>query len=76
MIYDMYQKLCPYKHYAPAVMPTWFNVTDEWVMKPQNSAVISAMHCLYIALLYTANFQDNLVYIQTLVAKYNQILSS
>lgn len=57
-------------------MPTWFNVTDEWVMKPQNSAVISAIHCLYIALLYKANFQDNLVDIQTLVAKYNQILSS
>lgn len=73
---DIKEKLCPYKHYAPAVMPTWFNVTDEWVMKPQNSAVISAMHCLYIALLYKANFQDNLVDIQTLVAKYNQILSS
>lgn len=73
---DIKEKLCPYKHYAPAVMPTWFNVTDECVMKPQNSAVISAMHCLYIALLYTANFQDNLVDIQTLVAKYNQILSS
>lgn len=74
MIYDMYQKLCPYKHYAPAVMPTWFNVTDEWVMKPLNTAVVTTMYCLYLMVIYTSQFQNTALDVDDIVKHYNQVL--
>ena len=56
-IHDIYHELCTYKHFAPTVMPSQMNTTDEWATKPLNSAMMATMHCLHLTLLYTKQFQ-------------------
>lgn len=56
-IHDIYHELCAYKHFAPTVMPSPNNTTDEWAIKPLNTAVMATMHCLHLSLLYTKQFQ-------------------
>ena len=74
-LYGMYRTLCAYKHYAPYVMPSPYNLSEEWAIKPLNTAVVATLHCLYLTVIYTSQIQNNALDVDDIMKHYNQVLA-
>lgn len=72
-IYAMYHGLCSYKHYSPCVMPSKDDMTNRWRIRAIDIALKTAALCLYIILLYTNQFQNNILDANDIIQRYDKL---